>query len=95
MHAPVDLLVVVMIKISCGGGGDFICLGVILPSYAFVPGDRKWNWAPTAINDARWNLLKKRGLTVERIEEEGEMMRRTERKYIPGTNRSTWIIGPT
>ena len=45
-----------------GGGGDIICLGVILPSYVFVLGDRKWNWAPTAINDARWNLLKKEDL---------------------------------
>ena len=26
-----------------GGGGDIICLGVILPIYAFVLGDGKWN----------------------------------------------------
>ena len=41
-----------------GGGGDIICLGVILPSYVFVLGERKWNWAPTAINDAGLHLQK-------------------------------------
>ena len=41
-----------------GGGGDFICFLVILRSYAFVVGDRKWNCAPTAINDAGLHLRK-------------------------------------
>ena len=35
-----------------GGGGDIICLGVILRSYAFVVGDRKWNWTHTGIDNA-------------------------------------------
>ena len=41
-----------------GGGGDIICLGVILPIYAFVLGGRKWNCAPTAINEAGLHLHK-------------------------------------
>ena len=41
-----------------GGGGDIICLGVISRSFAFVLGGRKWNWAPTAINDAGLYLRK-------------------------------------
>ena len=41
-----------------GGGGDFICLGVILRRYPFVLGGRKWNFAPTAINDAGLHLRK-------------------------------------
>ena len=45
---------------TVGGGGvvDFICLGFILPSNAFVLDERKWNWAPTAINDAGLHLRK-------------------------------------
>ena len=41
-----------------GGGGDIICLGVILRSYAFVVGDGKWYWAPTAVNEAGLHLGK-------------------------------------
>ena len=41
-----------------GVGGDFISLGVILRSYHFVLGGRKWNSAPTAINDAGLHLRK-------------------------------------
>ena len=40
------------------GVGDFICLGVILRSYAFILGGRKWNFAPAAINDACLHLGK-------------------------------------
>ena len=44
--------------VGVGGGGDFICLRVILRSYAFVLGGRKWNSAPAAINDAGLHLRK-------------------------------------
>ena len=45
---------------TVGGGGvvDFICLGFILPSNAFVLDERKWNWAPAAINDVGLHLRK-------------------------------------
>ena len=46
------------VGVGVGGGGDFICLEVILRSYPFVLGGRKWNSAPTAINDAGLHLRK-------------------------------------
>ena len=39
-----------------GGGGDFFCFGVVLRSYQFDLGDRKWNWVHTAINDGGLHL---------------------------------------
>ena len=46
------------VGVGVGCGGDFICLEVILRSYAFVLGDRTWDWAFTAINDAGTHFQK-------------------------------------
>ena len=48
----------VVVGVGVGGEGDFICLEVILRSYPFVLGGRKWNSAPAAINDAGLHLRK-------------------------------------
>ena len=41
-----------------GGDGDFFSFGVVLRSYQFDLGDRKWNWVHTAINDGGLHLRK-------------------------------------
>ena len=54
------MLVVTVAATTVGGsgGGDNICLEVILRSYPFVLGGGKWNSAPAAINDAGLHLQK-------------------------------------
>ena len=54
------MLVVTVAAITFGGsgGGEFICLEVILRSYSFVLGGRKWKSARAAINDAGLHLRK-------------------------------------
>ena len=41
-----------------GDGSDFFCFGVVLRSYQFDLGDRKWNWVHNAINDGGLHLRK-------------------------------------